>query len=549
MYLIELAESFWVLGVYRDISKGQVSLGTFLSRLKNRLTFFIRRQAKTHWGGCFAIGDWNFVEHAGDRHPTGLSQSPSWKILDCFKDIKKLCSAVDMSGRGLLPKNWSYSKMTHNGLVHSHLDHIYRPSKGWTGGKVLPMATSWSDHRVIMATAYIKRLKVERVSLAPRLPSVEALEKTHKFWPRVLAGWEIMSGCGPVMLERWKSFKDKVLSTGRAEVAAMKTLSKKNWVKALRSEHMAPSKILTAVAQANMLLWARRDPPARTVPCWPTVIPAYEIAPIKRRGFVSSPSSPWQVPMLTGSSHHSTRPDGIKKFSKPNLNKGMAALLDKRAECFAHAAKAKWEKMTRTHSSEWFKQSSNKELDEQGSRASVSVEGLQRPGEELAQASLAEMALVAKDYFYHFHTPEPSPPEHGEAQQVLLEDVEQQGRDRGNPDLEKLTHGLFTIAEVKALCSKMLNTAPGPDGIHYGFWNRLMSILDGLQDGAAPLRTFWSVFLDVTEDITLRGSSREGFKDANISLFYKKGDPTLVSNYRPISSMNTDCKMYSEQKN
>jgi len=36
-----------------------------------------------------------------------------------------------------------------------------------------------------------------------------------------------------------------------------------------------------------------------------------------------------------------------------------------------------------------------------------------------------------------------------------------------------------------------------------------------------------------------------GFKNANISLFYKKGDPTLVSNYRPISSMNTDCKMYT----
>jgi len=32
---------------------------------------------------------------------------------------------------------------------------------------------------------------------------------------------------------------------------------------------------------------------------------------------------------------------------------------------------------------------------------------------------------------------------------------------------------------------------------------------------------------------------------ANISLFYKKGDPTMVSNYRPISSMNTDCKMYT----
>jgi Reverse transcriptase (RNA-dependent DNA polymerase) len=40
-------------------------------------------------------------------------------------------------------------------------------------------------------------------------------------------------------------------------------------------------------------------------------------------------------------------------------------------------------------------------------------------------------------------------------------------------------------------------------------------------------------------------SSQCGFKNANLSLFFKKGDPTLVSNYRPISSMNTDCKMYT----
>ena len=57
-------------------------------------------------------------------------------------------------------------------------------------------------------------------------------------------------------------------------------------------------------------------------------------------------------------------PGGFKGFSKPNLGKGVAVLLDERAKNFAHAAKAKWEKMTRMHSSEWFKQSSNKELDE-----------------------------------------------------------------------------------------------------------------------------------------------------------------------------------------
>ena len=411
------------------------------------------------------------------------------------------------------------------------------------------MATNWSDHRVILASTYVKKPKVEKASPAPRLPSIETLEKTHKFWPRVLNGWEALSEHGLVTLERWKSFKDEVLNVGQAEVTAMKTLGRKDWVKALRSEHVAPSEIMTTAARANTMLWARRSPPARTAACWPAVIPAYEVIPDKWRGFISSPGSPWPVPMLTAELAHTPRRVIAKGFLKTSLSKGVADLLDEKAMCFVDTTKAKWEKVTRTHSSEWFKQSSNKELDERGSRASVSVEGLRRPNEALAQTGLTEMAMVAKDYFYHLHTPEPTPLERRAAQQTLLEDVRQQSRDRGDPDPEALEYGPFMVAEVKALCAKMPNTAPGPDGIHYGFWKKLMIILDGLQDGATPPRTFWSIFIDVTKDIVLRGSSWEGFKDANISLFFKKGDPTLVSNYRPISSMNTDCKMYTNLLN
>ena len=56
---------------------------------------------------------------------------------------------------------------------------------------------------------------------------------------------------------------------------------------------------------------------------------------------------------------------------------------------------------------------------------------------------------------------------------------------------------------------------------------------------------FWSVYRHLTDDLRLNGTDCLSFKDANLSLFFKKGDPTLVANYRPISSMNTDCKMYT----
>jgi len=324
-----------------------------------------------------------------------------------------------------------------------------------------------------------------------------------------------------------------------------------DWLTALRNEHIAPAEIMTALTQGNMMLWERRAPPARTALRWPAAIPAYKVAPAKRRCFVPSPRSPWQVPVQPGGLAKIPTNITAGGFSIVKTGKSVVTTLNERAERFATATKAKWEKMTRTHSSEWYKQSSNKELDEHGSRASVSVEGLRRPDEVLAHTKLTEMASVAKDYFFYLHTPEPLPPERIDAQWTLLDDVRRQSREQADP--ENRLHGPFSLEEMKALCLKMPNTAPGPDGIHYGFWHRLMSVLDTLQkspgNGTPPPRTFWSAFTDVIKDIALRGSSREGFKDANISLFYKKGDPTLVSNYRPISSMNTDCKMYTNLLN
>ena len=155
------------------------------------------------------------------------------------------------------------------------------------------------------------------------------------------------------------------------------------------------------------------------------------------------------------------------------------------------------------------------------------------------------MSNVAKEYFSVLHTPETNEEERQAAQEALLCSVRLQSEQRPGPAKDEIIDGPFTEEEMWALTSKMPNTAPGPDGIHYGFWKKLIRTLDKLQDSKRPPRTFWSVFADVTADITARGSSREGFKNANISLFYKKGDPTLVSNYRPISSMNTDCKIYT----
>jgi len=539
-------ESLWILGVYGDISKGQASLVGFYERLGGRLEALVRRQARTYWGGCFTAGDWNFVEYAGDRFPTAHPDRAPERLLTAFNTIKALCGITDTAGPDPAPSLWSYSKTTAHGRVYSRLDRVYRPVQGWSAGEVVPLDTGASDHRLIMAPIYPKKPRIEKAKPAPRLPSLEVLDKAKRFWPAVLLAWDALTSCGPVTLERWAEFKSTVLSKGLKEVNAMKKASKKDWVAALKQETIPPDVIMSAVTNANRQLWAKRRPPARATPKWPCAMPKYEVLPQTSKHFVASEASPWQI--MTRKQPPATPRNGkadAAQFLKPKKDKSVADLLQERASNLDSSTKAKWEKMTRTHSSDWFKQSSNKELDERGSRASVSVEGLRRPADNIAQTSLASMTEIARDYFFDLHTPEQTDRDRLKAQRVLLEEVRLQSLQRPNPKPEDVLEGPFVEEEMRALLSKMPNTAPGPDGIHYSFWRRLIGLLAGLQDSDEPPVTFWSAFAGLTEDIAERGSSRAGFKNANISLFYKKGDPTLVSNYRPISSMNTDCKMYT----
>ena len=205
--------------------------------------------------------------------------------------------------------------------------------------------------------------------------------------------------------------------------------------------------------------------------------------------------------------------------------------------------------MAEKRSTAWFHLSSNKEADECGSCTSVSVEGLRRPSDTLASTSLSTMLPIAHDFFIDLHHPEPPSHDHACLQDSLLEEVSiSYGSIPGPIPLM----GPFSLDEVSSLTPKMHNTSPGPDGIPNQFWKALASRAKSScppRPVGPSLPSFWRVFHSLTDDLRLRGTDRLHFKDANLSLFYKKGDPTLVANYRPISSMNCDCKMYTNLVN
>ena len=536
-------EAFWLLGVYTDNTGGVNSLIAFYTSLRKGLSALVASLPNRLWSGCLAAGDWNFVEHLGDRCPATASNPRLDHLVSIFSDISALCAFRDVAGPGPRPRGWTYSRNTATGKVFSRLDRLYVPRDGWAAESSYVLSTNWSDHRVVVSDLIVTKPVVQVAAPAPRLPGLDGLSKSKTFWPAVLGAWGDIDRGGKATLERWTAFKDKVLQEGRSANASFKRKDSKYWRSVVRKEELAPGEVWEAIR--GLAQPQRPDRPCGK-PIWAEAVPRHSAPPAPRTCFRPGPSSPWQVPVLGSSSNSSSKAPAQFNKEAPRV-RTVADMLDDKASALRKNALRKMKRMAEKHTTEWYNLSLNKEADERGSRASVSVAGLRRPSEDEAWTDLQHMTEVSRDYFTGLHTPEPMPAERLLAQSTLLEEVEAEyGHIPCPRDFEV---GPFTQEEVLVLRDKMPNTAPGPDGIPYDFWKRLGRELQQLQGSPSPPRVFWDVFREVANDVRARGSSRCGFKDANVSLFYKKGDPTLVSNYRPISSMNTDCKMYTNLVN
>jgi len=536
-------ETFCLLGVYADNSGGLNSLLTFYVSLQKCLSALVASMPDGLWSGCIAAGDWNFVEHLDDRSPAVPLNPRMTNLLGVFSDISALCAFRDVAGPGPRPRGWTYSQNTAGHRVFSRLDRIYVPHNGWAAEPPYVISTNWSDHRLVVSDLIVTKPVVQVAIPAPRLPNLDGLDRSKTFWPSVLTAWADVGRDGVTTLEEWMAFKRNVLRNGLAANASFKHKDSKFWRNAVRKEELAPDEIWDAVRGLSQ---PQRPIRASGKVLWKAAVPRYDVPPAPRRSFRPSSSSPWQVPVPGRPANQPAQAPGKAKEAE-SCAKTVANMLDDKASALRKNALRKMKRMAEKHTSEWYNLSLNKEMDERGSCASVSVAGLRRPLENVAWTDLGHMTAVSKDYFEALHSPEPAPVSRVIAQNALLKETRAAYHHIPGPD--ELEEGPFTEEEVLVLRDKMPNTAPGPDGIPYDFWKRLCRRLQCLQNSLSPPQTFWDVFRGMANNVRARGSSRCGFKDANVSLFYKKGDPTLVSNYRPISSMNTDCKMYTNLVN
>jgi len=129
----------------------------------------------------------------------------------------------------------------------------------------------------------------------------------------------------------------------------------------------------------------------------------------------------------------------------------VAAYVSMRVDRVRKAVLKKYRDMARTHSSTWFKLSSNKEADERGSHASISVEGLRRSADDPASTHLRDMVVIARKYYHALHTPLPDSADRLSSQDALVQEIADCYGGVPAPPPSDQRSGPFSLEEVEAL--------------------------------------------------------------------------------------------------
>ena len=259
-------ESFWILGVYGDISSHS-SLESFYQLALDSLTVAVSPYVDDgSWSGCLAAGDWNMVSHPSDRVPARHFSAYESRVSALFDDLVTLCSLSDAAGPGPSLRGWTHKYARGPAISYARLDRIYRPMRGWSSSTPVTFLTNWSDHRFVWSDCIIDRPRVELAVPAARLPAV--LDKT--FWSETDTFYDKLCS-GPVTLPAWSFFKKNVLSAGVRCKSRRHSSWDKDWSAALRGDPIPVDLVSTAI---QALARPAPPPPRRRSPrTWRSAAP------------------------------------------------------------------------------------------------------------------------------------------------------------------------------------------------------------------------------------------------------------------------------------
>jgi hypothetical protein len=153
-----------------------------------------------------------------------------------------------------------------------------------------------------------------------------------------------------------------------------------------------------------------------------------------------------------------------------------------------------------------------------------------------------EMLEIAKTHHENLQSRQPMSPEREEAIEKLLNKTKQ----RINETHSKLLEKKLTYHEIKeTIKSSKSGKSPGCDGIPNEVWKDEVRNYEKAEKENTERPDLIELLKMVLMDIDKYGPIDQSFAEARMILLYKKKDIRDIENYRPITLLNTDYKIYT----
>ena len=186
---------------------------------------------------------------------------------------------------------------------------------------------------------------------------------------------------------------------------------------------------------------------------------------------------------------------------------------------------------------------------------STKIKSLFKPNSEEETEDPTEMLEIARDYHSQLQREPPMDEDRARAIKTILANMKRVLEEKDKIDIGKD----ISFTEVDKMIRKAPNgKAPGPDGIPNEFWKMETKWRDKMKkkakeqpgnskDGKTEIRPCIAALMTkVLLDIERHGPVDTQFTEARMGLLHKKKDKREVQNYRPITLLNTDLKMYTK---
>jgi ribonuclease HI/exonuclease III len=162
--------------------------------------------------------------------------------------------------------------------------------------------------------------------------------------------------------------------------------------------------------------------------------------------------------------------------------------------------------------------------------------------EEEETRNTEEMMEVAKRHHESLQRKQPMDSSRREVINKMLKRVSKRLK---KEEANKLKGGITHIEIESTIRKSQTGKAPGCDGIPNEFWKHELERHKKMKKAGDTRPNIARLMKIVLTDIEIHGPIDEKFAEGRMSLLYKKKDIRNIENYRPVTLLNTDYKIYT----